>query len=129
MPVTFAIESESGIIRTRCTGIVTLEDVLAHFRELRETPELPKRLDVLLDMSEMESFPKTDELKSVVNAIGGLEDRLEWGLLAMVASQDVLYGMSRMLEVFVEDHFEKSSVCRELGEAESWLARMRSPAD
>ena len=57
MPVTYRIDAESGTIETRCTGNITYQEVAVHFRELAEDPRCPPRLDVLLDLTGIETLP------------------------------------------------------------------------
>ena len=126
MPVRYRLNSESGSIHTRCVGDVTLEDVMGHFDELRRDPALPRRLDVLLDLGEMQSIPERDQLWSVAGALDGLASELEWGVCAIVASSDALFGMIRVFMVFAEEVFVRTQVFRTLAEAEAWLASQRA---
>jgi hypothetical protein len=128
VPVIYRIDHESQLIRTRCTGDVTFAEVLSHFRELEHHAALPARLDVLLDLTEMSSIPQSDQLRSVANEVAGLRRKLEWGACAIAASRDVLFGMSRMFQVFAEPSFASSKVFRELDRAERWLASIRAAA-
>ena len=126
MPVTYQLDQESSFIHTRCTGEVTLEEVIRHFQELETDPLLPARLDVLLDLSEMQSLPESDQLRSVAGEIGRLEPKVEWGACAIVASHDALFGMIRVFEVFAEGLFADLRVFRKRAEAELWLASVRT---
>ena len=126
MTVTYQLDREFPLIRTRCTGNVTFAEMVDHFRELERDASLPARLDVLLDLTEMRSIPASDQLKAVSGEIEHLQHRLRWGSCAIVASRDVLFGMSRIFRVFAEAHFANSNVFRELDEAERWLAYLRS---
>ena len=38
MPVSYRIDQDNGMIRTRCVGNVTFEEVVDHFRDLEEDP-------------------------------------------------------------------------------------------
>ena len=58
MPVIYQIDRANGIIRTRCVGPVTIDEVIDHFRQLERDADCPERLDVLLDISEETSVPK-----------------------------------------------------------------------
>ena len=60
MPVTYRLDRNSGFIHTRCTGDVAFEEVLGHFRDLETETSIPARVDVLLDLSEMQSLPESD---------------------------------------------------------------------
>jgi len=127
MPVTYELDQESGFIHTRCTGDVTFEEVIGHFRELETDTSTPARLDVLLDLSEMQSLPGSDQLRAVAGEINRMQARVKWGACAVVAGRDALFGMVRMFLVFAEGHFADSRVFRERKEAERWLASVRSP--
>jgi len=127
MSVTYEIDREIGLIRTRCVGDVTFADVERHFRELRNDAFLPERLDVLLDLTRMDSVPETDQLTAVAEEVEDLQRQVKWHSFAVVANNDVLFGMSRVLHAFAEPQFVNSHVFRELEEAEDWLASLRPP--
>jgi hypothetical protein len=122
MPVSHQFDRERSLVRTRCEGDVRFEEVMRHFRELEGDPSLPARLDVLLDLTEMRSLPESGQLRAVAGEIDRLQGRVAWGACAIVAADDALFGMSRMFHVFAEAHFARSSVFRELDDAERWLA-------
>ena len=122
MPVTFQIDGNAGIVRTRCTGLVTFAEVIDHFRELAEDPACPERLDVLLDVTGIASLPDPSQLRSVSVEIDRLRHRVRFGNCAIVAGSDVVFGMMRMFEVFAAEHFHSIRVLRDLGESEAWLA-------
>jgi len=128
MPVAYEIDHARGLIRTRCIGNVTLEEVLGHFPTLAQDPGCPARLDVLLDLSEMTAMPEPYQLREISDEIGRVSDRVRFGACAIVAPSNVLYGLLRMFEVFAEKQFRTTRVFREIGEAESWLLAQLSPA-
>jgi hypothetical protein len=125
MPVTYQIDAANGIIRTRCIGDVTLEEVLGHFRDLTRDPDGPRHLDVLLDLSEQTSVPESQDMRTVAYEISRVRERVEFGTCAVVASSNALFGMLRMLQVFTEELFSESWVFRTLPEAEAWLEERR----
>jgi hypothetical protein len=126
MPVRYQIDQTKGIIRTKCSGDVTLEDVLDHFRTLQSDPECPSRLDVLLDFSEWTSEANGAQLRTVSHAIAGVRDRIEFDACAIVAPTDLLFGVGRMFEVFAEEWFRAIHVFRSAGDAEAWLNSQQS---
>jgi len=126
MPVTYQIDKANGIIRTRCTGPVTIEEVIDHFRVLEQDPDCPVCVDVLLDLSEETSVPKKENLQDVTREISRIRGTVQFGTCAIVACTDALYGMLRMFEVFAEQYFRESYVFRKTSEAESWLTSRRS---
>ena len=125
MPVTYALDGRERIIRTRCIGFVTLEETRAHFGELERDPDSAGSLDVLLDLSETTSLPKTSQLPSVVNEIARLREKVRFEAFAIVAPTDVLFGTLRMFEVMAERFFRVTHVFRTTAEAEAWLAEQR----
>jgi hypothetical protein len=126
MPVTYLIDKAEGLIRTRCVGDVTLEEVADHFRELVENPDCPERLDVLLDLSEMITLPESEQLRSVGSIISRVLPKVHFGACAIVATRDALYGMIRVFEVFAEHQFASLKIFRDHSEAEMWLHSVRS---
>jgi len=128
MSVTYHIDKVKGIIRTRCIGNVTFDEVVDHFRELERDPDCPNHLDVLLDLSETTSIPEANQLRAVSYQIGRIRERVKFNACAIVACKEVLFGMMRMFEIFAEEQFRMTCVFREVGEAEAWLTSQQSLA-
>jgi hypothetical protein len=128
MPVTYAFDQESCLIHTRCTGQVTFQEVMAHFRQLESDSARPPRLHVLLDLSQQQTEPTREQLWSVVAEVERLRDKVRWGACAIVASRDVLFGVGRMFQAFTGAYFSDSNVFRDLEQAEHWLASIRPSA-
>lgn len=128
MPVSYQIDQELALIRTRCTGDVAFTEVVDHFRSLESEASLPRKLDVLLDLTEMQSVPDSGQMDSVAREVGILVAKVEWGSCAIAASGDLLFGMSRVFQALAESHFANLTVVRSLEEAERWLASLRQPA-
>ena len=120
------IDKAAGLIRTRCEGNVTLEEVLNHFQTLKNDPERPAHLDVFLDFREIKSSPSAAEIRQASYGpliLGGL---VKFGFCAIVADRHVIYGMARMWAVFAERFFTEVMVFRSATEAEMWLTHSRS---
>jgi hypothetical protein len=101
--------------------MVTIEEVIDHFRVLERDPDCPDHLDVLLDLTEETSIPEKQNLQAVTSEILRIQDRVHFNSCAIVARTDALFGMLRMFEVFAERCFDRSYVFRTLSEAEAWL--------
>ena len=121
MPVTYQIDRRAALIRTRCFGNVTLEEVRDHFRQLVKEPALPMLLDVFLDLRDMTSSPSAGEIREAGHTIACLPSTVRFGACAIVAPRDAIYGISRMFSVFVEQFFTAISAFRSASEAEVWL--------
>ena len=104
MPIHHEIDRKRCLIRTTCTGAVNLDEVSQHFRALEAERDLPDPLDVLLDLSAISSVPD-----AASDPAGRGRDpatarrRSDWGLCAIVATRDLVFGVSRVLEVRAED--------------------------
>ncbi|HET9293409.1 MAG TPA: hypothetical protein VFO06_03880 [Gemmatimonadales bacterium] len=121
MPVTYRIDASRNLIHTTCTGMVTLQEVLDHFAVLMQDPNRSHGLDVLLDLTQIDSVPTSDELRIVTSQIAHIRPAIEFGRCAVAASREAMYGMSRMFEVYAEDHFTKVQAFRTLEQAAGWL--------
>jgi len=127
MPVLYQIDKRNRVIRTKCVGNVTLEEVIQHFHTLEHDPDCPDRLDVLLDLRETTSIPADWQLRAVSEEIRRIRDRVSFGACAIVASSDVLFGTAKVFEVFAARGFRATRVVRGPSEAEAWLAEQRAP--
>jgi len=126
MPVTYVIDPQQKLIRTRCIGDVKVSEVIGHFRTLEHDPDCPDRLDVFLDVSETTSLPFTREITSVAQEINRVRNKVQFSCCAVVATGDALFGMMRMFAVLAGAYFTEIRVFRAASEAEAWLAAQRS---
>ena len=129
MPVTYKIEADKRTIRTTCTGFVTLDEVIDHFRTLRQDPDCADHLNVFLDLSEVDSLPGTGQISTVINEVKKLRGRVRFGACAILATRDALFGMMRVFEVMGEEYFRVMRTLRVANEAEAWLVSQQSLAD
>jgi hypothetical protein len=126
MPINHEIDRERRLIRTTCTGPVGLDQVMQHFRALEAERDLPDPLDVLLDLSAIGSAPEADQIQRIADEIQRLLGKVRWGNCAIVATRDLVFGVSRILEVRAEESFTAIQVFREAAAAEAWLAAQRA---
>ncbi len=126
MPIPYQIDHTQSLIRTKCVGNINLQDVLGHFDELEKDPHCPPMLDVLLDFSDLESVPDTDQLMAVVDRMRRVGHRVKFGACAIVAKSDLLFGIARMYTVYAEPHFATARVFRDFLQAEFWLNSVRN---
>jgi len=129
MSLSYVYDPESGILRTRCTGSVTLEETLAHFEQVMSDPGVPAGCKALLDVSRLEALPETRQLRSAADALDQLPKPPRSQPWAIVAGRDAVYGLSRMFQVFLEQAGIASRVFRTEEEAEHWLETLEAPHD
>jgi hypothetical protein len=126
MPVTYAIDSARGLIRTRCVGYVMLPEVLDHFRALEADEDCPRHLDVILDLRDMTSMPDSQKLNAASREISRIRPTVEFGACAILVSTDALYGMAQVFEVMAARFFRATKIFREPSGAEAWVADQQS---
>src|SRR5271169_2982504 len=125
MPVTYTIDAKKRVIRTQCVGMVTLTEVVDHFRELERDPDFTGHLDVLLDLNETNTVPKTAEIQAIPYEIAKIREKVRFEACAIVAVRDPLFGMLSMFEVMAQRYFRVMYVFRGMAEAETWLESER----
>ena len=121
MPVNYTIDRERGRIATYCGDPTTLREVLAHFDELEMDPDCPLGADVLLDLTEMTSLPKFQEMRSAAERANDASRRVRFGSCAILVGSEAMFGMARIFEAFAERSFPRISVFRSRDAAEEWL--------
>jgi hypothetical protein len=128
MPITHEIEridENRVLIRTTCFGPVDFEQVIEHFKTVEADPDRPELIDVLLDLCDVTTLPDRNQVKSVAAEVGRMLPALNWGNLAVVASRDVVFGVSRMFEMLSQSHFDATNVFRTREDAEAWMVAAR----
>ncbi len=127
MPVSYTIDADKGILRTRCCGHLTLPEVVDHFRALEQDPACPDRVDVFLDLTAVDSLPDPGQMPAVIGQLKRVSGRVRFGACAIVTDRDALFGMMRMFEAMGEEYFRVTRTFRTAGEAEAWLASLQAP--
>lgn len=128
MPVDYTIDASKGRIHTRCHGAVQFEEILEHFRSLAADEHLPDALDVMLDFRGLTANPDRDQVRSVALEVRRLLPTVEWKRCAVVAPEDLSFGIGRMFEMLSEPYFVSTMVFRSESEAEAWLDAPGLPA-
>ena len=125
MPVSYQVDGDGRTIRTKCSGNLTMQEVLDHFHDLEQDPQCPVCPDVFLDLSEVESLPETPQLSIVVRTLKRIRPKVRFGACAILAHRDALVGMMRIFEVLAEEVFRSTATFRDEREAEIWLVSHR----
>ena len=120
MPITYEIDRARNLIRTTCSGVVRLPDVMAHFDALQRDPHRPDRLDVLLDLRDVDTPPAAAQLQAVADRVS-LVEGLVFGACAILATRETVFGMARMFEVLARPYFAAIKTFRDVKAAEEWL--------
>jgi len=127
MSITFSIDTRASLIRTIGSGNVTLAEIDAHFSQLSQVWPRGAKLDVLLDLSECTALPEIPQLRAAVSRIQIFGGRKRFGVCAIVATRELLYGLLRVFELLASHRFVAVRVFRNGSAAMVWL-RERSSA-
>ncbi len=128
MPVTYSIDATRRRIHTVCTGHLNFAEVMDHFRQLKVDPACCGRMDVLLDVSNADSLPESNQIGAVGTALGAIRPKVQFEACGIVAAKDAMFGMMRMFEVRAGDYFGAARVFRKAADAEIWLASQQAQA-
>jgi len=119
------LDQARSLVRTTCSGFVTLDEVLAHFAELEnDRGWRTGMLDVLLDLRSMTSTPETVELRQIAHRIARTQSALQFGACAIVASDPGQVGMGKVFAAFARAEFRATTVVTTIEEAEQWLRQV-----
>ena len=129
MPVTYNIDLARKVIRTTCSRPLTLPEVLDHFRALKDDPACSGHLDVLLNVTDADTVPASNQFREVNAELRAIRDKVQFGLCAVVAGRDAMFGMMRVFEVLAADYFAAIRVFREPADAETWLVSQPTAPD
>ncbi|MGC1452816.1 MAG: hypothetical protein WA830_22525 [Candidatus Sulfotelmatobacter sp.] len=126
MPVTYQIDPAERVIRTCCSSPVTLSEVIEHFRTLQNDPACSGSLDVLLDVSDADPLPDSAQIGAVKTELSAIRGKVQFGICAVIATRDAMFGMMRMFEVLAGPYFLAIRVFRGKPEAEAWMLSQRA---
>lgn len=121
MPMSYYIDVERGVVCTTATGVLTDADVLAHKEALRADPMFRAGMPELSDVRGVRDLRVTPTgVRRMVEADKERDGPGGGYKLAIVASEDVVYGMARMYELS-QEAMGNVAVFREMEEAIAWL--------
>jgi hypothetical protein len=124
MPVSVATMQDGAGLLFICTGKVTAKDLLDAKDRLLETPTLLKECRfAIVDLGLASSLQLSpDEVRKIADRDRDLAVITRPGLpVAVLAPNDVAYGLARMWEVFVENTGWETIIFRTRSEGEDWV--------
>ena len=122
MPLTYHIDKEQSLIITTAVGVLTDEDVLLHKTQLLKDPDFRPGLRELSDIRSIDRLAVTPiGIKNMVEHDRHHAEQVEQHRLAIVASEDAVFGMGRMYQMMAEPVTESVRIFRDIDEAKAWL--------
>ena len=119
MPVTYRVNGD--ILEMTFDGDCPPDDVIQTFHNALDDPACPPRFAIFLDVRKSSSLATrpAPEIIRVAEYIGPHKDRVE--RCAVLATEDIHFGLSRMGVVYTEAAGVMSRVFRDHDEALAWL--------
>ena len=101
MPITATYDHEHRRVVATAVGRITLDEIRSHLEEEREEPALAFT-EVIDARGAIPDFPPAD-VRVLVAWIRWLAERTRLGPTAIIVDSDFAFGITRMIEVLVED--------------------------
>ena len=119
MPVTYRIDDD--VVQMTLDGDIPPDDVLRTFDHVLVDPTCPPRFVLLFDVRKSTSLARrpTEDIIRVASYLGPHKERV--ARCAVVATEDVHFGLSRIGAAFCEAGGVVTNVFRDRDEAMAWL--------
>jgi hypothetical protein len=124
VPVTYRIDPGRHLVVSRAWGILTDDDIEAHYKRLVEDPGFEPTFRQLCDMM---GVTRIDVSTEVLRRLARQSIFAPGTQRAFVAAQDAHYGLTRMFQVFCELEGTRVEVFRDTASGESWLETATAP--
>jgi hypothetical protein len=128
MPVDLTYLDDGGIL-IKARGVLLGSEIADSNREIYGTPEKVKAIAYqLCDFTDVEMLEFTpDDIRSLAAEDSRAAEVNPHMLIAIIGSDDLIYGLGRIWEAHVKQPALKTAVFRTAKEAEQWIAaRMKS---
>jgi hypothetical protein len=120
MPVKVNVHPDTGIAHYSATGDLTREEVITVIGQVYGDPAFRAPWHSIWDLTGAKPVFTADELRQVVAYVQDHRPE-DAGRIAIVATEDLAFGMSRMYEIFSSDLKVETRVFRHLDPAQRWL--------
>lgn len=103
-------------------GPLTDEDLVKYAQRAASNPAIPPAHDELIDLRRVDvASVQSHTLRRIAELFAGGDRTPERSRVALVASDDASYGLSRMYQVFRSRSALDLRVFRDMAEARAWL--------
>ena len=121
MSMELQYDKNKKILICLCEGPFSIDDFKATLALMVSSKEYPPTVDVLWDMREAD--PASFDISLVGQAVSIRQNYPQWGdsKLAIVASDDLRFGLLRMYEMMTDEMPQDIHIFRTVADAELWL--------
>ena len=125
MPMTYTIDQEAGVVRLRCWGTLTNEEMLDCVERMHGDPARRPGMRSLVDCRDIEEMRVTPAgMQAAAHIEQVLADPAQepWAI-AVIAPQDDVFWLGRTYEALRGGSPARVRVFRSTADAEDWLER------
>jgi hypothetical protein len=121
MPADLRYDKERNILHVILNGSITIDDFIEIMDSITHAEEFPADVPTLWDLREVDARnADSDMIEQVIGVRTRYSERGKTKL-ALLASSELAFGLSRMYEALSFDLPQTIGVFRDRGEAEQWL--------
>jgi len=125
MPMAHRIDQEAGVVRLRCWGILTNEEMLESVERMHGDPARHPGMPSLVDCRDIEEIrvtPAGMEAAAIIEQALVDPAQESWAI-AIIAPQDDVFRLGRIYEALRVGSPARVGVFRDAENAEHWLRR------
>jgi hypothetical protein len=122
MPIQYVIDGIHQRVLTHADGLVTFQDLSEHLDA--EERDRGLGLHELFDARGATTNVTADEVRMLVQRAADTLRRIPLGPTAIVATDDVAFGMARMYAILTEQAGARVEVFRDVESANRWLQEL-----
>lgn len=119
MPITYEVDETRSLTVTTLVGEVSRDEIIAYYEQFMADPRSRSCTKSLIDLTA--SIPVDGSPDWMQSITARSDSTTNVTRMAVVAPDDLRYGLSRAYEAYVGDKTFATSVFRTRSEAEEWL--------
>lgn len=121
MPVSFTIYPDKCLVLVKLAGHVTLPDLMYNVQQMRSHPLFSEEFPRIIDALDMTAGLSGTDVRDFARLIVRASSTNGGSRRAIVAKDDVVFGLSKMLESLTTPGTDAWRAFRNMGEALEWL--------
>ena len=121
MPIKYRVYREKQLLSAILSGDVSSVEMLSYLRKIRSEPN-SDNLDRLVTFEDIKDFMTGEQIGNVAIYENRLFPQMG-NRIALVASSDAEYGLSRQYQLYRDHPPDKLKVFRDMKEATDWLGQ------
>lgn len=122
MPIEYGIITDQKLAYIRAWGKVSAEDIMMKGAAMFSEKSWKNGYHIICDYRDIEDLhADMEDVQRIVNQDKDNEAIFDRSRLALVATEDLVYGVSRMWELLSQDNRQEKMIFRNMEDAIEWL--------